>query len=104
MVNVIGEDFIRKQNYVKLFKTNIQLNDQQIDQFAVDPRIQYFLKCKVNLNLALPILEKVINKTLALQNYTLSEGHCIGFAEACSLLDDQKVNRVLLNNNGIDGR
>ena len=56
------------------------------------------------MDLALPILEKVINKTLVLQNYTLSEGHCEGLAMACELLDDQKINRILLNNCGVDGQ
>lgn len=97
-VAIIGQDFILKQNYVKLFKERAQLAE------VVDPRVQYFLQCTGRLNLALPILEKVIFKTLVLQNYTLSEGHCVGLTEACGLLDSRKVNRLLLNNCGVSGK
>ena len=49
-------------------------------------------------------MDKVVNKTLALQNYTLSKGHCEGLAKSLGLLDDSIVNRILLTNNGIDGK
>ena len=58
-----------------------------VDQMgnSEDPHIQHFLQCKNNL--ALPILYKIVNKTLVLQNYTLSQGNSLGLAKACSLLD-----------------
>ena len=37
-----------------------------------------------------------------LQEYTLSPGHCRGLAEACKYFDHRFVNRVFLNNCGID--
>ena len=49
----------------------------------------------------LPILEKVIKKTLMLQEYSLSKGHCRGLAKACQFFDQRIVNRVLFNNCGI---
>jgi len=52
----------------------------------------------------LPILEKVINKTLVLRNYTLSQGHCLGLASAISLIDNKRINRILLDNNGVTGK
>ena len=67
-----------------------------------DPKINYFLQCKEDLDLALPILDKVVKKTLVLQEYTLSEGHCRGLARACQFFDHKFVNRVLFNNCGID--
>lgn len=67
-----------------------------------DPKVQYFLKCKQDLDLVLPILDKVCRKTLMLQEYTLSPGHCRGLAEACKFFDHRFVNRVFLNNCGID--
>lgn len=52
----------------------------------------------------LPILDKIVNQTLCLQNYTLSPGHCKGLAKACGLFLKNKVTRVLFNNCGIDGK
>jgi len=52
--------------------------------------------------LALPILDKIFKKTLVLQEYTLSKGHCRGLARACHYFDHKFVNRVLLSNCGID--
>ena len=68
-----------------------------------NPRINYFKKCFEVKNLHLPILEKIYRKTLCLNEYTLSEGHCKGLAEACKYFNTNMVNRVLLNNCGIDG-
>lgn len=51
----------------------------------------------------LPILDKVVKKTLVLQEYTLSKGHCRGLAKACQFFDSRVINRVLFNNCGIDG-
>ena len=50
----------------------------------------------------LPILEKVCRKTLMLQEYTLSPGHCRGLAQACKYFDHHFINRVFLNNCGVD--
>ena len=37
-----------------------------------DPRVQYFTKCQKEVEVALPILDKVYRKTLCLQDYQLS--------------------------------
>ena len=34
----------------------------------------------------------------------MSDGNCDGLAKACFLLDETKVNRILLDNCGIDGK
>lgn len=67
-VTTIGQSFIRKMKYIKLFKDKVILDDVALDgnNFHEDPRVQYFLMCKSNLELALPILEKVVDKTLVL--------------------------------------
>ena len=69
----------------------------------IDPKILYFLKCKEKLEVALPILDKVWRKTLCLQGYTLSKGHCEGIAVACHYFDPKIINRVLFENCGISG-
>jgi len=52
------------------------------------------------LNLCLPVLDKIIGKTLALYSYTLSEGHCKALQSAFRFLDG-KIDRILLDNCGI---
>ena len=61
------------------------------------------VKCSENLDRVLPILDKVYMKTICLQNYLLSEGHCRGLADACENLDHKVVNRMLFNNCSITG-
>jgi len=46
-------------------------------------------------------LTKVRRKTLLLQNYTLSIGHCNALAAACPFLP-KSINRVFFDNCGID--
>ena len=54
------------------------------------------------MDLCLPILDKVVRKTLYLMDYTLSPGHCQGLAAACQLLNHKVVNRLVFDNCGID--
>ena len=56
-----------------------------------------------NLNMTLPVLDKIYRKTLCLQDYHLSDGNCEGLAEACEFLDTSIVNRMLFNNCGLSG-
>lgn len=67
------------------------------------PTTEYFKACKADMELVLPILDKINQKTLCLQEYTLSPGHCRGLSAACEKFDSSVVNRVLFNNCGIDG-
>lgn len=70
---------------------------------SADPKSLFHLECQQANFVVLPILDKIIKKTLCLQNYTLSAGHCQGLAAACSQLDSDKINRILFNNCGING-
>lgn len=90
-------------SYIKLYKEKDRLNQKE-DDVKSDPHIQYYLQCKHELNVVLPILDKIVNQTLCLQNYTLSPGHCKGLAKACGLFLKNEVTRVLFNNCGIDGK
>lgn len=47
-------------------------------------------------------MDKIRGKTLFLQSYTLSGGHCRALAQACRLFDDQVVNRVYFENCGLN--
>lgn len=68
-----------------------------------DPRIKYMKKCEEKLCRILPIFDKIVKKTLCLQNYMISDGHCQGLADACEHLDPKIVNRMLFNNCGLSG-
>lgn len=68
-----------------------------------DPRIKYIKACLENLDRNLPILDKIFNKTLCLQNYPLQDGHVKGLSDACEFLDHKVVNRMLFNNCGLTG-
>lgn len=65
------------------------------------PKFQYFLQCKIDHALVLPVLDYVYKKTLCLQSYTLSIGHCNALAQAFQHFD-QFINRVIFDNCGID--
>ena len=41
-------------------------------------------------------------RTLYLQDYTLSIGHCHGLARACEYFDKIGINRIYFDNCGID--
>jgi len=66
------------------------------------PKIHYLKGCINNADLVLPLLDKVRGKTLCLQSYALSKGHCRALASACKLFDDHLINRILFDNCGID--
>lgn len=90
-------------SYIKLFKQKSQL-DTKVQEVGSNPHIQYYLDCKKDLNLALPILDKVINNTLCLQNYTLLDGHCKSLARAFGLVNHHQLKGILLANCGINGK
>jgi hypothetical protein len=106
MVSSIGNGFVKKMRYINIYKTKPQLDEcgEISDSEGKDPRIQYYLQCQRDRNSALPILDKIVNKTICLQNYTLSIGNCKGLALACENLNENLVNRIYLDNCGISGR
>jgi hypothetical protein len=65
-----------------------------------DAKVKFFVECKKSLDLALPLLDKILGKTLCLKDYTLSPGHCHALSIACTLFD-QSINRVFFDNCGI---
>ena len=72
----IGNDFESRMVYNKRLK---QRDVEHAGKGVVEldnPRINYFKKCFEVKNLHLPILEKIYRKTLCLNEYTLSAGHC----------------------------
>lgn len=50
----------------------------------------------------LPLLDKIRGKTLYLQSYALSKGHCRALAAACKIFDSDVINRLFFENCGVD--
>ena len=107
----LGQDLVERVKFIKTCKTaenqggTVDGDSDDGDEKQIvklkDPKVEYFLHCKAEVDLCLPILDKVFNKTLYLCDYTLSKGHCIGLAAACVLFDNSLVNRVFFDNCGI---
>lgn len=69
-------------------------------KYANDPKFKYYMKCRELMSLALPLLAKVVNKQLSLQDYNLGYEHCVAFGETCKFNYDF-MSRLVLNNNGL---
>ena len=71
IVDSAAKNFMQRMKYNKMFKEKVQLRDPSSRTFnklpAVDdPQVQYYISCQETNDLALPILDKVINKILVL--------------------------------------
>ena len=65
----INEEIKEKLKYIGMFKkSGASINEIKKD----DAKFQYFVRCQQDLDLALPLLDKILGKTLCLKNYRLS--------------------------------
>ena len=71
-------------------------------KFGKHPFYHYFIKCDEFEETLLPVLLYVERKTLCLQSYTLSIGHCNALAKACEYLEEIGINRMIFGNCGVD--
>ena len=69
-------------------------------KYANDPKFKYYMKIREQMSLALPLLAKVVNKQLSLQDYNLGYEHCVAFGETCKFNYDF-MSKLVLNNNGL---
>ena len=65
-----------------------------------DPRKYYFSNCTTKAEPVLDLLNKISDKSIILEEYTLGEGHCSGFMKACEL-EHELVSKVYLDNCGL---
>ena len=70
----VAEKLENRFRYDKMYKNREIVADfdeinEGLECVVEDPRIPYMMKCDENFDLLLPIFDKVINKTLCLQNY-----------------------------------
>ena len=87
-----------KLKYFRKCKDSV--NPKTREELQKDPYFHYFCECETEMELALPILEKIHNKTLSLYDYNVSsvQSQALQFA---SRFFDNFVNRILLDNCGI---
>lgn len=105
---LIEEEEIRAQTYDRLMldkvKQSMSNKDALLGQndHLGNPKIQYIKECIQENSLVLPLLDKVRGKTLYLQSYALSKGHCRALATACKIFDSNVINRLYFENCGVD--
>lgn len=90
---LVKEDTMRVQNYdtLMLGKVKESENSKQAvfsQREITSPKLHYLMNCIDQQHIVLPLLDKVRGKTLCLQSYTLSKGHCRALASAIKVLDD----------------
>lgn len=67
----MAHSLISKLKYFEKCKQSF--NPKQSQELDEDPEFQLFMTCHTDMDLAMPILEKVFHRTLCLYDYTLSE-------------------------------
>lgn len=100
MLELVNREFEDRVSFFRLCKKAAEAGTEQ--RYAQDPRMAYFKQCDGDHDLVLPLLQYVEKKTLCLQSYTLSIGHCNALAAACPLFNELNINRIIFENCGID--
>ena len=87
--------------FKEIFKN--QFDQQGYDQlYQDDPMYIYQKRVQEEKDVMLPLVNKVKDKTLVLQDYTLNSSHCIALAEAWIKTGRPEVEIVFLDNCGVD--
>ena len=94
----INEEIKQKLFYMRLYKGQTGASMHELHK--EDPKVKFFVECRKSLDLALPLLDRILGKTLCLKDYKLNSGLCKALALACSLFD-HSVNRIFFDNCGI---
>ena len=66
----INEEIKANLKYINMFKKQTGASMNELHSY--DPKVQFFVECKKSLDLALPLLNKILGKTLCLKDYTLN--------------------------------
>lgn len=70
-INNIAQELLRKVKYQKIYKSNdfdratVPYNNRGVLP-QDDPRIKFFVECRSELDVCLPILDKILRKTIYL--------------------------------------
>lgn len=96
----IAENLKERIKYINIYKEGNREIIQE--QYAKDPKFQWFQVCRDTHETVLPVLHYVYKKTLCLKSYTLSIGHAKALAKACELFEKSNINRIIFDNCGVD--
>ena len=96
----IAENLEDRIKYLKIY--SIGYKEKIKEDYAKDPKFQWFKVCSENNETILPVLHYVYKKTLCLKSYTLSIGHAKALAKACEFFEQSNINRIIFDNCGID--
>lgn len=69
-----------------------------------EPMQVYHSNLNTSTEICLPLVNKVINKKLILQDYTLDSGHMLGLAKSISQTKKPEIEAILFDNCGIDDK
>ena len=68
-----------------------------------NPIVKLYDSCFQNREVLMPILDKLQNMTLCLQEYPLNDGCQAGLAQAIKYFDNAKFQKLFLDKCGISG-
>lgn len=94
----VANSLISKLKY--FHKCKQSFNPKARHDLQADAEFNYFVACHDEMELAMPILEKVFHKTLCLYDYTLSPIHTNALRLAAKYFDEF-INRLLFDNCGM---
>jgi hypothetical protein len=97
-MKTVANDIIQRVDYnlvVHHFSDPISIMKQ-----ATDPKYAYFRICHLDMELAIPLLARVVNKQLCLSNYLLSIGHVKALVKTFEY-SSEFLNKFLLDNCGL---
>ena len=72
----IGQSLTDKSDRLTLVKKPRHEVLQYTSRDTQYPHLKYFYSCQKHSELVMPVLEKVVGKTIHLDNYAISEGVC----------------------------
>ena len=100
----MSDDFINKFKHNEIFK---QKEVDHVGKGVLNPEnpiVLLYEQCMQNSDVLMPVLEKLHNMTLCLQEYPLSDGCQAGLAQAMRFLDNNKFQKLFLDKCGITGK
>lgn len=97
-MKTVANDIIQRVDYnlvVHHFSDPVSILKQ-----ANNPKYAYFRICHSDMEVAIPLLARVVNKQLCLQNYMLSLGHVKAFVKTFEF-NAEFVNKFVFDNCGL---
>jgi len=93
----VASSLISKLKYFQ--KCKVSFEPKVRAEMERDPEFAYFVTCQQQMELAMPVLEKVFDKTLCLYDYSLTEIQINALKYAANFFNDY-IKRLLFDNCG----